>query len=229
MGKKSKSNKTLDKLAKNLRKGGKKKSATGTQVQVYKPEDSTAVIDIKAAKSVQEIQKGFNEISKSFATDNPHFNIDASAMALYRSATEALINSIGLAYQKYRVNPTQSYAYALTALITQAREMIEAIHSLKTNDQLIEYLMRNIIKPVMTDLATDMSDEFFKVKRNAIYITSPEERKELQANIDETLMVCGRKFQDAFNKLVKDISEYLKEVNQEQNAASHTHSATRRS
>lgn len=128
-----------------------------------------------------------------------------------RAMLNSLLDLIPIAESRYRDDPRQSNAYALSNLISQIRELIADLQATADKSLIVDKVVYDILQPTMLTLAQFLIDTNYQLKKEIDPLLHQEKLKEAHTTIDSMSKSSGQYVQLMFNTLKERISKALGE------------------
>lgn len=137
----------------------------------------------ESAESV--FTKDYTKIKKLLDPDNPNLRIDQVSIAFFRAALATILDLLPIAERAYRKSQKESAAYALTALINQARDLTSDV---KMGDDVEgqAILIKKIVDMSYVGVAEMLLQEKFALQAKLDTLSSsPSVRKAMRQELDD--------------------------------------------
>jgi len=173
------------------------------------------VIKAKASKlrktgaEIQKIGSRFSLPAKQITQMIQEGNVDKAIGHFQKQMLDAVTRIIPIAEKQYRRNPTQSYAYALNALVSQARELASDLQNTGDRQKLAATLSREILMPAFRAVAQILVDEHHSLRRRLDEKILPEERRRAMDLIDSAGATIARHAAEQYKTAVMQINEVI--------------------
>lgn len=113
----------------------------------------------KTEKSLSTFKKEYKQLKKLVGSKNKDFQSDKASMAMLRSMLTMILSCIPVAESIYKQYRNERSAYALSALVSQARELNNDIRNVHNLQDQLDRIMDLIIKPSLTLIVQNLVDE----------------------------------------------------------------------
>lgn len=192
-----------------LRKKKKKKK---------RKEDETSLVPLstKEQKLLKRSLTKTNAMASLFGQDSLKIqelisekdNDNAFDMA-NRSMLSFMLDLIPLAETRYREDARQSNAYAMIALISQARELISDLQAADDKSVIKDKIVYDVVKPTMMTLAQFLIDSNYQLKRELTDFVIKEHQQKAHLAIDNSTKAAGQYVQAMFSDLKDRLNDAL--------------------
>lgn len=154
--------------------------------------------------------KEFKKLRKKVGSENEHFNADNSHIEMLRAMQSMLIDIIPLAEQVFRKSKKESSAYALNALLNQAREISTDLKMSKDFDGQANFIKEMILNPVFKVFAQHLIAENIYLKNEIdTHVSNRKEAKRIKEAVDKMARSLGRFLTESVIKIHEDVDNYL--------------------
>lgn len=206
------------------RTGSKPAAATKTKQlpAVSKPKSKVAVetkpktkktnrlqLVTKAQRDVTKIASQFGVPSKEVVSLLETGDIDKAVGFFQKKMLAAIIRLIPIAEKQYKRNPTQSFAYSMNALISQARELAQDLQATGDRQQLAMTLINEVLRPAFMTLAQTIVQEHFALKQNLEDKTKPAEVRRMKELVEQTGRTVAKTASELFQSSSVRIQEMI--------------------
>lgn len=128
---------------------------------------------------------------------------------LQRKMLDAIVNVIPIAEQEYKLRPTQSQAYALNGLVSQARELAHDIQNTGDRQKLAITLVQEIIMPAFREVAQAVIDEHYALRKRVDDKVNERDRARVSDLIDQAGQSIARAAADQYKTVANRITESI--------------------
>ena len=154
--------------------------------------------------------KEFRRLRKQVGAGNEHFNAESTSAELLRALLAMVTDLIPVAERSFRSSGKENAAYALNALVNQARELDADLRLRKDFEGQALFIKDNILTPVFKAFVQQMLNEHQMLKSSIdSYVTNSKDRKKLKVNVDDSTRALGTFIQETITKSFADIDNYL--------------------
>ncbi len=136
-------------------------------------------------------------------------NIDKAVGHFQKQMLDAVTRIIPIAERQYRKNPTQSYAYALNALVSQARELAGDLQNTGDRQKLAFTLAHEILMPAFRSVAQAIVDEHYRLRRSLEDKLSAEDRPRVNNLIESSGENIARVASEQYKQAVQNINQAI--------------------
>lgn len=154
-------------------------------------------LEPKLKKGISRFKKEFKRLRSQSGAANEDFRADNHAMAMYRSMLAMVLDLIPTAEKSYRHGKNESAAYAMNALLNQAKDLSAEIRNLTSLEEQAEAVCRDILNPSLVLFTQHLMTSFTVVK----------------AKIDSTKLSSqdSRLLKDTLDEVLREHASYLQE------------------
>lgn len=163
--------------------------------------------DVKAV-----FAKQFERLRMDIDSSNKTFNASSTTRAMTRAMLAMVIDVIPLAEKAYRQTQKENQAYALNALVNQARELSTDLKMMQDVEGQAEFIRNQLIDPLMMSLTQQIMASMLSLKNSIdteLGAKAPGRAKTLKRQVDDNLRGLGEFLQGAKDKLSSDVFRYL--------------------
>jgi len=154
----------------------------------------------KIEKEIVRLNKRYRNLSKGLKT------VDTDAQTnikVLKYCFKSTINLLPMAEEIYIRYKNERAAYAYNALTNQARELMNDIRMLSSNDKTIEYVLQAVFLPTLKLVLQHITNDFSDLKRELGDILPPKKAKSFKLKMNKMLKAQGQ--------LLNDISKSVEE------------------
>jgi hypothetical protein len=166
---------------------------------------------VKASQKVKakkrEIQDAMDTlvIPRVASTDEQRFLEDYSDML---TMTANIIRKLDEAISADK-RPGSRDLYALSAIMSQHREIISDIRTMTDMSSQVEQLIVAALQPMTTQLGQNLIDAFYQIKALIVDVAKPAETQSAIKKLDRIFTDQGRFIQDQHTRTVEKVQEIL--------------------
>lgn len=121
----------------------------------------------------------------------------------------SLIDTIVIAENQYNERPGQSNAYALNALISQAREIIADLQAAEESSNIVGRLVSEVMLPEFTNIGQSIINQMFYLKKNVKPSIKEGREQQVDNMVDDATKELARNIEDVFKSVQKHLRKYL--------------------
>jgi hypothetical protein len=196
---------------------------TGKKARKGEHEEVRDAVDKKKAKQAEklaseietvaaEFAEKYGKIKKMYGPEAEDFQQDKAAIALTRTLLTDTLEMIPIAKAIYKTYKSERAAYALNALVNQARELQNDIRNLQSLEQQVDYLKETVVQPAMGSIVQNLNAEMFDLNRKfALVCGKASVRKELRHLLDNMFRNFAAHLQENKNSMNNKIEKYFLE------------------
>lgn len=164
--------------------------------------------DLRSITSSSSIADTFQALSDR-VSDDPGLN-EALQKQLYRSMLMLTLGVIPKAEAYYRKERTDRAAYALNALVSQARELVIDLRMVKDVDTQVEYIKDQILMPVFKSFTQVLLQEVFSLKNKVdTSVTNMKLNKAVKSEVDVLARALGTYQTNMIELIASNIDSFL--------------------
>jgi DNA repair exonuclease SbcCD ATPase subunit len=127
---------------------------------------------------------------------------DAVAISkIQRELLKTLVDIMPSAERTYRKYKSERAAYALNALASQARELINDIKADKDTAELLQRIVSRILQPAFLTMAQGVVDELYRLRRATQDSVTPAQRKMFVRSANKTADNIAKLMDVQFNEI----------------------------
>lgn len=169
----------------------------------------------KPSTSLKSKVKDINDIASKFgvSTDEISRMIDngdhEKAVGYFqKKMLAAIVQLIPLAEAKYKKYRNQSDAYALNALVSQARELAQDLQATGDRQKLALTIVQEVLMPGFRAIVQEIVDEHYNLKRDMEDYVEPKKVRKFKERVD----VSGQRVARHAQKIYISISERINDM-----------------
>lgn len=163
-----------------------------------------------APDNVDRFAKEFRKMRKKVGASNDHFNAENVNQQMLRSMLAMVLDIIPLAERAYRKTRKENAAYALNALLEQAKNLSTDLRMAKDVEQQAEFIKGRVLNPVLMAFANMLVQETLAIKSSVdTHVSNRKEGKRVKLEIDRATLSLGKYLTEAITKMTSDIDSYL--------------------
>lgn len=152
----------------------------------------------------------FKKLRKKVGATNDHFNAESVNIEMLRAMLTMMLDIIPLAEQVFRKSKKESSAYALNALVNQARELSTDLRMSKDVEGQAAFIRDMIINPVFKMFAQQLIAETINIKNSIdTNVDNRKHAKRVKQDVDDMARALGKYLTESVMKLYADIDNYL--------------------
>ncbi|QJT71055.1 hypothetical protein GR11A_00017 [Vibrio phage vB_VcorM_GR11A] len=128
------------------------------------------------------------------------------------SILKSLINMIPIAERKYRESEgAQSAAYAMNALISQTREMINDLQANDAQNDMAQQIVTKVIHPVFLSFGQFMIDQMFVLKKSLENDVKESRQKNANDAIDNATREIAKGIEERYIRIQEQMDKYFED------------------
>lgn len=152
----------------------------------------------------------FKKLRKKAGATNDHFNAENLNIEMLRAMLVMMLDIIPLAEQVFRKSKKESSAYALNALVNQARELSVDLRMAKDVEGQSLFIKDSILNPIFKVFAQHLIQEMIFLKNDVdTHVSSRKEGKRIKESLDKTTRSLGSFLTESVTKIHANIDDYL--------------------
>lgn len=191
-------------------KQSRKKTLDDAQEVVEDYMDSALLEEGDPKKKSERFAKEFRRLRKQVGADNEHFNPEQVNNEMLRALLAMVVSLIPVAEANYRSSRKESAAYALNALINQAREVSTDLRMAKDYEGQASFIRDNILSPIFRAFTQNLLNEHQHLKNTIdTAISREKEARKIKAELDDVTRSLGKFLSETITKSFVDIDNYL--------------------
>lgn len=149
-------------------------------------------------------------VRKLITNESVEYNAELANKMLLRSMLAMTLDIIPIAERAFRQTTKENAAYAVNALINQAREIATDLKMMGDVENQAKFIKESIIQPMFTAQAQNMLHEMLQLKSVIdTEVTNPKTAKAVKRRVDDTLRTIAAFMTQSTEKISSDISSYL--------------------
>jgi len=153
--------------------------------------------------------KDFDKLRTMLSPDNVELRVDQAAPLLFRAALAMILDLLPIAEHKYRKSRQESAAYALTAMINQARDLTNDVR-LSEDTEGRAVVLGQIINMNFVRIAELLLNEKYALQRKLeAVITDATVRRAFKAELDKMVLSYTKGLKDIQGLLTDQSRGYL--------------------
>lgn len=192
------------------KKSSTKKTLDEAQEVVEDYMDSALLEEGDPKKKSERFAKEFRRLRKQVGADNDHFNPEQVNTEMLRALLAMVVSLIPVAEANYRSSRKESAAYALNALINQAREVSTDLRMAKDYEGQALFIRDNILSPIFRAFTQNLLNEHQHLKNTIdTSISRDKEARKIKAELDDVTRSLGKFLSETITKSFADIDNYL--------------------
>lgn len=165
-------------------------------------------LDIDEVSSIFE--KEMRTVRKTVSNKATEFNSDAVSKMMLRSMLTMILDTIPIAEKAFRTSKKENAAYALNALINQAREIATDLKMSGDVENQTAFIRDSILDPVYRALAMHFMREMMNLKALVeTEVPKAKIQKNIKRGIDQTMRTIGQFMTQSVEKISSDVEQYL--------------------
>lgn len=154
--------------------------------------------------------KEFKKLRKKVGASNDHFNAENTNAEMLRAMLTMMLDIIPLAEQTFRKSKKESSAYALNALVNQARELSTDLRMAKDVEGQAAFIKDMIINPIFKVFAQQLITQMLNVKNTVdTHVSNPKRARKVKEHVDKMGRELGKFLTESVVKMHSDIDNYL--------------------
>lgn len=154
--------------------------------------------------------KEFKKLRKKVGAGNDHFNAENANTEMLRAMLTMMLDIIPLAEQTFRKSKKESSAYALNALVNQARELSTDLRMSKDVEGQALFIKDLIITPIFKVFAQQLISETLNVKNTVdTHVSNPKRARKVKEDVDKMARNLGKFLTESVTKMYADVDNYL--------------------
>ena len=170
--------------------------------------DETPEADGQAASD--RFAKEFKKLRKKAGATNDHFNAENLNIEMLRAMLVMMLDIIPLAEQVFRKSKKESSAYALNALVNQARELSVDLRMAKDVEGQSLFIKDSILNPIFKSFAQHLLHETIYLKNDVdTHVSSSKESRRIKESVDKLTRSLGTFLTESVTKIHTNIDDYL--------------------
>lgn len=145
------------------------------------------------------------------SNESVEYNAELANKMLLRSMLAMTLDIIPIAEKAFRQTTKENAAYAVNALINQAREIATDLKMMGDVENQAKFIRESIIIPMFTAQAQNMLHEMLSLKSviDTELDKSPKTAKIVKRRVDDTLRTIANFMTQSSDKMTSDIESYL--------------------
>lgn len=151
-----------------------------------------------------------NDQAKILELINNNENDNAS-VASQKQALKMTLELISIAEDRYRADPRQGNAYALSNFISQMRELISDLQASTDKSVVIDRILFDILQPTIMALASFIIEANFQLKKDIEPMLKSENKKKANDKIDKSSKATASYIKETFVQIQSRIEKVLQE------------------
>lgn len=159
-------------------------------------------------EAVSKFEKKFKTLSAQLRTDDD-IPVEALNRDMLRVMLSMVLHLIPIAERLFKTKRSESTAYALNALLNQARELSLDLKLAKDITSQAEFIKTSLLLPVFTSFTQLLIQEIFALKNTIDTEVSPKQGKALKKQVDTMARTLGTFQTEMLNKISDDIDSFL--------------------
>lgn len=172
--------------------------------------DSSLLEDGDPKKKSERFAKEFRRLRKQVGADNEHFNPEQVNTEMLRALLAMVVSLVPVAEANYRASRKESAAYALNALINQAREVSTDLRMAKDYEGQAIFIRDNILTPIFRSFTQNLLNEHQHLKNTIdTAISREKEARKIKEELDNVTRSLGKFLSEIITKSFADIDNYL--------------------
>lgn len=202
--------KTSDKEKKNkLDKSSKKLQKAKSELETVL-RDSTFAPNI-LDEEVSRFQKELKTVRKHISnTSEIELNTEKLNKMMLRSMLTMILDVIPLAEKAFRASAKENAAYALIALVKEAKEIHSELNMIGNVENQSEFIRNSIITPLFNSMAQLFIHEMLSLKASIdTEVGNPKAGKKVKKHVDEVMKSIGLFMTQSNEKISENIHSYL--------------------
>lgn len=160
-------------------------------------------------KKADRFAREFRRLRRDIGASNEHFNPDKSSARMLRALLVMTLDMIPLAEEGFRKTRKESAAYALNALMNQARELQTELRMSKDYEGQAIFIRDNILSPIFKSFTQNMLNEHQHLKNTIDTNLRDKESKKIKAAVDDVTRALGKFLSEMITKSFTDVDNYL--------------------
>lgn len=184
-------------------------SATKLLAESGVDQDVLDEVDENFQNNKDRFQKEFKKLRKRTGAANEHFNAEAVNRMMLRAMLTMVLDVIPIAEEAYRKTKKENAAYALNALLNQARELSLDLKLAKDTTGQVEFIERHVLTPVFTSFAQLLIQEMYALKATIDTEVPAKAGKRVKSKVDDMVRSLGQFQSGMIEKISSDIHGYL--------------------
>lgn len=160
---------------------------------------------------VSIFEEEMEAIREMVSAKSDDFNAEAANKMLLRSMLMTVLDIIPIAERAFRATSKENAAYAVNALINQAREISTDLKMAGDVENQSRFIKESIIDPMYKAIAQNMLQELLSLKSviDTELSNKPKTAKTIKRSVDSTLRTIGMFMTQSSEKISSDIESYL--------------------
>ncbi len=163
----------------------------------------------KQAKDLDSLAAHFGKDSTKVQDLITNKDSDSAIDLAQKSMLKMMIGLIPIAESQYREFKNERAAYALNALVSQARELIADIQSTKDRSTVADAITLNVINPTFISLGQFIIDSNRYLRKELAESVDVKDLMEVTAALDKNMRGIGQYLQQTMEQLNERISKML--------------------
>lgn len=173
-------------------------------------EDGDELTDGKVKKV---FERQFKQLREDLDASNAgNMNASHTSRMMTHAMLAMVVDLIPVAEKAYRNSQKEQAAYALNAMVNQARELSTDLKMMQDVEGQAEFIRNKLLGPVFMSLTQQILASIMALKNNVdteLGSKAPKTARRLKKELDENLRALGDFLSQSNSKLGSDIERYL--------------------
>lgn len=163
---------------------------------------------LSSSEKVVELGKQYLDAFKP--TKIVKYDPDDDTIEITKKSLEMVLDLIPIAQSKYINSRSDRDSYALTNLVTQARELIIDLENRRSTIEVVQVILDNLIKPELDNLMKALSKILHDEVKEEFLAKYPNEQKFIIPLLKTVLKLFGEQVGKSHDKIRDDLVDYLR-------------------
>lgn len=202
----------------------KSKKHSGTELEMVVQDGKAAILedieemfgedgeDLSDRKVKKVFERQFKQLRRDLDASNTTMNASHSSRLMTRAMLAMVVDLIPVAEQAYRESKKEQSAYALNALVNQARELATDLKMMQDVEGQAEFIRDKLITPIFMSMTQQILASMMSLKNTIdteLGNKAPKTSRRVKTEIDNNLRALGSFLEESNKKMGSDIERYL--------------------